>query len=93
MQLSKPVQWNTEKNELLKKDRGISFEDVVEAIAKGKLLNVVPHPNHKRYPHQRMFIVIIREYVYDAPFVEDNTKIFLKTIIPNSDRTKEYLSK
>jgi predicted adenine nucleotide alpha hydrolase (AANH) superfamily ATPase len=28
--------------------------------------------------------------IYSVPYVEDNEKIFLKTIIPNSKATKKY---
>ena len=93
MQLWKPVEWDLAKNKLLREEREVSFEDVVAAIEGGNLLDVIPHPNRKKYPHQRIFLVIIRSYVYEAPFVEDDTKIFLKTIIPNSNATKRYLSK
>jgi uncharacterized DUF497 family protein len=83
--------WNDEKNELLKKDRGVSFEQVELAIASGDLLDRIRHPNPKKYPTQNVFIVKIEDYVYSVPYVEDNESIFLKTIIPNSKATKKYL--
>jgi hypothetical protein len=33
----------------------------------------------------------INDYVYYVPFIEDNEKIFLKTIIPSRKYTKKYL--
>ncbi len=35
--------WNEEKNLLLKESRGVSFEDVVLAIQKGDLLEIIPN--------------------------------------------------
>ncbi len=83
--------WNDDKNELLKKERRVSFEQVELAIASGNLLDRVRHPNQSRYPNQKVFLVKIEDYVYSVPFVEDEEKIFLKTIIPNSKATKKYL--
>ena len=83
--------WNDEKNELLKKLRGVSFEQVVLAIVSGDLINRMKHPNPEKYPNQRVFLVKIEDYVYSVPYVEDDEKMFLKTIIPNSKATKKYL--
>jgi len=44
--------WSDEKNELLKKLRGVSFEQVVLAIASGDLIDRLKHPNSKKYPNQ-----------------------------------------
>jgi len=83
--------WSDEKNELLKKTRGVSFEQVVLAIVSGDLIDRVKHPNPGKYPNQKVFLVAIENYVYSIPYVEDGEKIFLKTIIPNRKATKEYL--
>jgi hypothetical protein len=83
--------WNNEKNTLLKKKWGVSFEQVELAIATGDLLDRVRHPNPDKYPNQKVFLVRIENYVYSVPYVEDREKIFLKTIIPNSRATKKYL--
>ena len=82
--------WNDEKNDLLKKLRGVSFEQVVLAIVSGDLLDRVKHPNPEKYPNQKVFLVKIEGYIYSVPFIEDGEKIFLKTIIPNSKATKKY---
>ena len=83
--------WNDDKNEMLKKLRGVSFEQVVLAIVSGDLVDRVKHPNPERYPNQRVFLVKIEDYIYSVPYVEDDDKIFLKTIIPNSKATKKHL--
>lgn len=83
--------WNDEKNETLKKTRGVSFEQVELAMASGDLIDRVRHPNSAKYPNQKVFLVKIEDYVYSVPYVEDEESIFLKTIIPNSKATKKYL--
>jgi uncharacterized DUF497 family protein len=83
--------WNIEKNEQLKKERGISFEEVVFHIERGQLLDIVEHPNQEKYAGQRIFIVHINDYVYLVPFVEDEQEVFLKTIIPSRKATRKYL--
>ena len=49
------------------------------------------HPNQKRYPGQRIFIVNIDGYGCFVPFVEDDDVFFLKTIVPGRKMTKQYL--
>lgn len=84
--------WNIEKNRKLKAERDVGFEEVVIAIHSGDLLEVLDHPNKNRYPEQSVLIVCLREYVYIVPFVEDEEKIFLKTIIPSRKMTKKFIS-
>lgn len=83
--------WSEEKNELLKEERQISFEDVVFYIEMGFLLDVLEHPNQEKYKGQKIFVVQIEDYAYLVPFVEDEHEIFLKTIIPSRKATKKYL--
>lgn len=86
----KAFTWNEEKNQRLKAERGVSFEEVIVHIAAGDVLDIVAHPNPERYAGQRMFIVRIRD-AYLVPFVESETEIFLKTIIPSRKATRRYL--
>ncbi|OHA65871.1 MAG: toxin [Candidatus Wildermuthbacteria bacterium RIFCSPHIGHO2_12_FULL_45_9] len=88
----KYLDWDPEKNELLKWERGVSFEDVLVAIEEGYLLDIVEHANKDKYPHQKVFIVCVGGYAYLVPFVEDDEKVFLKTIIPSRKATKQYLN-
>ncbi len=83
--------WNSEKNEELIKERGISFERVIQQIEKEGFLDVIKHPNTSKYPNQRMYIVEIDNYAYLVPFVEKENEIFLKTIIPSRKATRKYL--
>lgn len=38
------ISWNESKNNLLKAQRGLSFEEASTEIAEGRLLAVLPHP-------------------------------------------------
>lgn len=87
----KPFRWNHEKNEQLKAERDISFEEIVLAIEADGLLDIVAHSNPGKYPHQRMLIVAVEHYAYLVPFVEETEYYFLKTIIPNRKATRDYL--
>ena len=83
--------WNTEKNQLLRAERNISFEEVVFHIEKQHVLDIVEHPNQDRYKGQKIFIINIDNYAYLVPFVESEQEIFLKTIIPSRKATEQYL--
>lgn len=84
-------QWNKDKNEQIKTERGLSFEQVVMHIEGGDLLDVYQHPNQDRYPGQQILVVRIGEYAYVVPFVESADGRFLKTIIPSRKATRGYL--
>ncbi len=87
----KPFRWNHEKNEQLKAERNISFEEIVLAIEADGLLDLVAHSNASKYPQQRMFVVAVERYAYLVPFVEETEYYFLKTVIPNRNATRDYL--
>lgn len=83
--------WNNEKNRRLKSERNVSFEEVIFYIERGRLLDIVEHPNSEKYKGQHIFIVAINDYAYLVPFTETEREIFLKTIIPSRKATKKYL--
>lgn len=89
------IEYNEEKNLLLKETRGIGFEDAIEAIKKRKILDDLIHKKKDKYPDQRVLVVEIKKYAYAVPYVIDNKKrvIFLKTIYPSRLLTKKYLKK
>ena len=81
--------FNRNKNNKLFKERGISFSNIIEAIAdKGILLNF-EHPNKEQYPNQKVLVVNINNYAYCVPYVIENDTWFLKTIYPS--RKFKYL--
>ncbi len=89
----KPFRWSPEKNDLLRVERGISFEEIVVAVEAGALLEVVPHPNPRKYPRQRVMVVEVIGYAYLVPFVEEDDHFFLKTIIPSRKATRDFIAK
>jgi len=90
----KAFDWDEAKNEDLLRERNISFEEIVWCVEqKEGLLDIIDHPNQAKFAHQKLFIVALRGYVYIVPFVEDEHKIFLKTIYPSRKLTRKYLGK
>jgi uncharacterized DUF497 family protein len=87
----KPFRWGPEKNYQLALERGISFEQMVVAIEAGGLLDVLAHPNPRKYPNQRVLVVACDGYAYLVPFVEEDDHFFLKTVIPSRKATRDYL--
>ena len=83
--------WDPEKEKWLKENRGISFHHVLFHIENDDLLDVRVHPNKEKYPHQKVLILKMNDYVYVVPFVKDRYIFFLKTIIPSRKETKRYL--
>mgnify|MGYP001607576092 CR=1 FL=1 len=87
----KRMRWSAEKSLSLKAERGVSFAEVLSAIAQGGLLKVMDHPNRAKYGHQKMLVVRIRDYAYVVPCVESDSEIFLKSIIPSRKATRDFL--
>lgn len=88
----KPFRWSSEKNNLLKQERGVSFESMVIAIESGGLLDILAHPNEQKYPRQRILVVAHDNYAYLVPFVEEDDYFFLKTVIPSRKASRDYLN-
>ena len=87
----KPFRWNHDKNEALKVERSISFEEIVLAIEADGLLDELRHPNAEKYPNQSVFVVALDGYIYLVPYVEEPDYYFLKTVIPSRKATRDYL--
>ncbi|MCK5094753.1 MAG: toxin [Spirochaetes bacterium] len=87
----KKINWDIEKNRILRDTREISFEDILFYIEKGNLLDIIQNPNSKKYTNQHVLVVEIKGYVYCVPYVEYQDEIFLKTVFPSRKLTKHYL--
>jgi len=85
------ISWDNEKNEALKRNRGVCFEQVVILMERGDVLDTIEHPNRERYPGQKIAAIRIDDYVYLVPYVENGEELFLKTIIPSRKATNSYL--
>lgn len=82
--------WDGAKNSWLKRVRGISFEEILEAITSGGILDIMEHPNRQKYRGQRIYVVSCRGYVCLVPYIEKGDEILLKTIIPSRKFFKKY---
>ncbi len=87
----KIFKWNSEKNEILALNSGITFEEIVQRIQSGAKVIETDHPDKKKYPKQKIMIVDVEGYAYLAPYVIEENEYFLKTIIPSRKATKKYL--
>lgn len=82
--------FSAERNAWLKKERGISFEDVIFALENDGCLGTVENPG---YPNQQIYIVRVKAYAYVVPFINREEIIQLKTVYPSRKLTKLYLSR
>ncbi len=82
--------WSDEKNEKLKQERNVSFEDIMIAYESGRVLDVLENPSGN-FPGQKILVVEIEKYAYVVPFVEEEDGWFLKTVYPSRKMTKIYL--
>lgn len=80
--------WSEERNRWLQKERGISFEFIKECIENGQVVGSIP--NHPPYAHQKVFLILIEEYVYEVPYVEEGDTTFFKTAYPSHEETKRF---
>jgi hypothetical protein len=87
----KLIEWNAEKSQLLKATRGVSLEEAAYLITIGEFVDIIEHPNFKKYKGQKIYILKIKDYIYEVPFVEKGKSIFLKTIYPTRKLTRKYL--
>ena len=83
----KYLNWSYEKNETLKANLGISFEEIAYLIESGHILGIEENPGR---PNQKIYIVEIESYAVIVPFVERDNEIFLKTAFPSRKYTKSY---
>ncbi len=85
--------WNDKKNEILKEQRNISFEEIILCISEGIVVKVLKHPNEEKYGNQKNYLINYNDYIYVVPFVEnkEDKEIFLKTIYPSREYTKKLL--
>ncbi len=79
----KELLWSLVKSERLKRTRGVSFEELIQA----RLVSVKQHPGRS---HQHIMLFDYKGYIWVAPFVETEEAIFLKTLFPSRKYTSLY---
>jgi hypothetical protein len=89
----KLINWNREKNEWLRENRSICFDDILFYIDNDCLIDDVELPNKEKYSGQRVMVFTIEDYIYLVPYIETEDEIFLQTIIPSRKATKNFLEK
>jgi len=75
------IRWNLLKSERLKKTRGVSFEEIIQA----KVVAVKAHP---KKPVQNIILFEHGGYIWVVPYVVNGDEIFLKTMYPSRKYTK-----
>ena len=83
-------EWNPEKNESLKRERHISFEQIVFHLSQGDVWKTADHPDQKQYPGQKLYFVNVEGYIHIVPHVVEDEYVFLKTIIPSRKATRDF---
>ena len=83
----KYLNWNSEKKEILKRERGISFEEIAYLIESGQVIGIEENPGN---PNQKIYVLEIDKYAIIVPYVETDDEIFLKTAFPSRKYTKKY---
>ena len=82
--------WSADKNHLLKRQRGVAFEDVYIGLRRGDAVNVIFGHSPKRHPGQDLLLIMIRDYLYAVPHQRVGDAIRLITIYPNGRRMTHY---
>ena len=83
----KYLNWNSGKNEILKRERGISFDEIAYLIESGQIIGIEENPGQS---NQKLYILEIENYAVVVPFIENDKEIFLKTAFPSRKYTKRY---
>ncbi len=81
------LNWNSDKNEVLKRERGLSFEEIVYLIESEQIVGIEENPGKS---NQKMYIFEIENCAIIVPFVESDNEIFLKSTFPSRKCTKRY---
>jgi len=83
--------WEEGKNEWLKSNRDVCFEQIVVLMEQAALLDIIDNPNQDKYPGQKIAVARMNDYVYLVPYEQKGEEIELKTIIPSRKATRKYL--
>ena len=80
------ISWDPEKNDRLKKLRGVTFEDLLSS----RFIGIEDHPVKK---HQKLMLFEYRKYVWVVPYVQGKDHLFLKTAFQSRKYTRKYLGR
>ncbi len=83
----KYLNWNSDKNGILKRKHGISFEEISYLIESGQILGIEEHPGRL---NKKIYVLKIENYAVIVPFVEKDNEIFLETAFFSRKYTKRF---
>jgi hypothetical protein len=81
------IRWGEDKNDRLRRTRGVSLEQIAEQILAGEYLDIVKSPTRAA---QEVFVLRIAGYTWAVPFVSDGDIIFLKTAFRSRKLHRRY---
>ena len=84
------IEWDKGKSKRIKRERGKSFEELVEYIRAGKVLAYMEHRNKARYPNQKLIVLDVDGYPWVLPCEIRGNKLRLITAFP-SRRYKDLI--
>lgn len=80
--------WDEEKNDWLKVNRSMSFEEISGMILDGLYIGILENPSRD---NQMIFIMKVNDYTWVVPFLIDNEeRIVLKTAFPSRKFHKRF---
>lgn len=83
------ILWDEGKNQKLRLERNISFDEIAVLILKKDWLAVLDHPLRQ---NQQIFVILLHGYVHAVPFViDEQANIVLKTAFPSRKLHKQYM--
>ena len=75
------MRWDSGKSERLKRERGVSFEEILQTEFVGVL-------KHSKRANQNILLFRYKGYIWVVPYVSRGGEIFLKTLFPSRKYTK-----
>ncbi len=82
--LPKPLCWDSDKSDVLKRTRGASFGEVLT----GEILDI---QRNKARHHQKVMIVLYQADTWVIAYVEEEKYLFLKTMYRSRKDRKRYI--
>ena len=80
--------WDEDKNDWLKVNRSISFEEISGMILDGLYMDILENPSRD---NQMIFIMRTNDYTWIIPFlIDDEERIVLKIAFPSRKLHKKY---
>jgi len=76
----KYINWNPEKNEILKRKRGISFEEIAYFIESEQIIAIEDNPGRV---NQKLYLIELNNYIIVVPYVETENEVLLLQRIPH----------